>query len=45
VALVVKELADNAGDSRVWVSLEKKMATCFGILFWKIPWIEEPGRL
>ena len=25
--------------------LEKQMATCFSILAWKIPWMEEPGRL
>ena len=25
--------------------LEKKMATHFSILAWKIPWTEEPGRL
>ena len=26
-------------------SLEKEMATHSSILAWKIPWIEEPGRL
>ena len=25
--------------------LEKGMATHFNILAWRIPWIEEPGRL
>ena len=25
--------------------LEKKMATHSSILAWKIPWMEEPGRL
>ena len=25
--------------------LEKEMATHYGILAWRIPWIEEPGRL
>ena len=25
--------------------LEKKMATYFSILAWRIPWTEEPGRL
>ena len=25
--------------------LEKQMATHFSILVWRIPWIEEPGRL
>ena len=27
------------------VPLEKEMATCSSILAWRIPWIEEPGRL
>ena len=26
-------------------SLEKEMAAHFGILAWKVPWIEEPGGL
>ena len=26
-------------------SLEKEMATHFKILAWRIPWVEEPGRL
>ena len=26
-------------------SLEKEMATHSSILAWKIPWMEEPGRL
>ena len=26
-------------------ALEKEMATHSGILAWKIPWTEEPGRL
>ena len=25
--------------------LEKEMATCSSTLAWKIPWMEEPGRL
>ena len=25
--------------------LEKEMATHFSVLAWKIPWMEEPGRL
>ena len=25
--------------------LEKGMATCSGILAWRIPWTEEPGEL
>ena len=36
--------------TRVWSlgwedALEKEMATHSGILAWKIPWTEEPGRL
>ena len=32
--------------SLVWEdSLEKEMATHSSILAWKIPWMEEPGRL
>ena len=27
------------------VTLEQEMATHSSILAWKIPWIEEPGRL
>ena len=25
--------------------LEEEMAACSSVLAWKIPWIEEPGRL
>ena len=39
----------NAGD---WIRspgreypLEKEMATYYNTLAWKIPWMEEPGRL
>ena len=43
----------NAGDlQETWVqsldwedSLEQEMATHSGILAWKIPWTEKPGRL
>ena len=28
-----------------WEDLEKKMATHSSILAWKIPWMEEPGKL
>ena len=28
-----------------WEDLEKDMATHSSILAWKIPWMEEPGRL
>ena len=46
---VVKNLRANAGDPGLIPgsgrSLEKGMATHFNILAWRIPWIEEPGRL
>ena len=53
VALVVKNLPVSAGDNRrcgfdPWVGkipLEKGVATHSSILAWRIPWIEEPGRL
>ena len=42
----------SAYNSREWVQLlgregllEKEMATHSSILAWKIPWMEEPGRL
>ena len=51
VGQVVKNLSASSGD-RPWVgslgwkdSLEKGMATHSSILAWRIPWIEEPGRL
>ena len=52
VVLVVKNLPAIAGDVRGSVQslgwegpLEEGMATHSGILAWKIPWTEEPGRL
>ena len=50
---VVKNLltnAEDAGDTSVIPgsgisSGAGKMATCTSILAWKIPWMEEPGRL
>ena len=52
VALVVKNLSVNAGDTRDaglilgWEDpLEEGMATHASILAWRIPWTEEPGRL
>ena len=54
VALVVKNPATNAGDSRDmgqvgslgWEDpLEKEMATHSSILAWEIPWTEKPGGL
>ena len=32
-------------QSLSWKGLEKEMATYSSILGWKIPWMEEPGRL
>ena len=48
MAQTVKASAYNAGDpgSLGWEDpLEKAMAPHSSILDWKIPWIEEPGRL
>ena len=49
---MVKNLPANAGDVRdsglipgLGRSMEKGMATHSGILAWRIPWTEEPGRL
>ena len=45
----VKASASNAGDQVRSLGrehpLEKEMATHSSILAWKIPWMEEPGRL
>ena len=50
VALVVKELPANAGDTRdsgsvpgLGRSLDKERATHSSILAWEIPWTKEPG--
>ena len=40
-----KESACNVGDLGWEDPLEKGMATHSSILAWRIPWIEEPGRL
>ena len=33
-------------ETRVWEDpLEKEMATLTSILAWRVPWMEEPGRL
>ena len=44
-----KESACNAGDRVPSLNLEdpleEEMATLFSILAWRIPWIEEAGRL
>ena len=52
VALMVKNPPDNARDLRgkglifgQENPLEEGMATNSSILAWKIPWMEEPGRL
>ena len=48
----VKNPPASPGHTETWVqslgredSLEKDMATHSFIFAWKIPWIEEPGRL
>ena len=49
VAQMVKRLPtmrETWAQSLGWKDLlEKEMATHFRILAWKIPWMEEPGRL
>ena len=52
MVLEVKNLPANAGDAKDAGSipgledpLEEDMATHSSILVWKVPWIEEPGRL
>ena len=46
---VVKNLPANSGDTGLILGLEdplvKEIATHYSILAWKIPWMEEPGRL
>ena len=49
---VVKNLPHNAGDIRdvglilgLEDPLEKEMANHSSVLGWRIPWVEEPGRL
>ena len=49
VAHMVKEPVHNAGDQVQSLggedTLEEGVATRSGILAWRIPWTEEPGRL
>ena len=49
MAEMVKASAYNSGDPGRSLGqedpLEKEMATHFSILAWKIPWLEEPGKL
>jgi len=49
---VVKNLPANEGDTRETVRslgseepFEEEMATHSGILAWRFPWTEKPGRL
>ena len=51
MVLMVKNLPANAEDA-MWIQslnqedpLEEEMASYSSILAWKIPWMEEPGRL
>ena len=39
------EIPCKGGDLQVNLHLEKAMAPHFSTLAWKIPWMEEPGRL
>ena len=52
MALVVKNLPAKCRRRETWVQtlgredpLEEGMATHSSILAWRIPWIEDPGRL
>jgi len=45
VALVVKNLPANAGDTGLIPGMEDRVAPHSSILAGKIPWTEEPGRL
>ena len=42
---ILEWVAINAGDLGAEDPLEKEMATHSSMLAWKIPWMEEPGRL
>ena len=51
-SLVAQSVKNLPAMQETWVgflgwedSLEKEIATHFGILAWRIPWNEEPGRL
>ena len=39
------DMAGGLNSSKFWWPLEKAMATHSSTLAWKIPWMEEPGRL
>ena len=42
----MQEVKETQVQSLGWEDLlEKEMATHFSILAWKIPWMEEPGRM
>ena len=41
----LKVSASNAGDLGLEDALEKEMATHSSTLAWRIPWMEESGRL
>ena len=52
MALLVKNLPANAGDigdgssvPGLGRSLEEGTATHLSVVFWRMPWTEEPGRL
>ena len=46
ICLPMQEMQETQVQSLGWEDpLEEEMATHSGILAWRIPWIEEPGRL
>ena len=52
ISLVAQTVKNLPAMRKTWVQslgwedlLEKEMATHSSILAWKIPWMEEPGRL
>ena len=51
-SLVAQKVKNLPAMQKAWVqslgwedSMEKEMATHSGLLAWRIPWTEEPGRL
>jgi len=45
VGSVVKNLQETQEPQVQSLGQEEEMATCTGILAWKFPWTEKPGRL
>ena len=42
---VIQSAVSQKEKNKYWILAEKAMATHSGTLAWKIPWMEEPGRL